>query len=378
MTHNPAWLKDKKVVIVADWLTTYGGAEKVVKAVHEIFPEAPIYASQYSKKQINWFEDCDVRTGWVNIFPASLRKILSIPRAIYFSRLNLSDYDIIISIVTAESKGVKTGPNQLHISYLQGPPTQYFWGMYDKYVENPGFGRLNFFVRFFFKLLVRPLRKVDYKYAKRPDFMIANSTYSKNDILKYYGRQSTVVFPPVEIDKFKINPNKEDFLISTSRQVNWKRLDLAVEACKITGNKLVLVGSGAEHEKLVKLAGGSSLIEFVPLIKNANELASLVGRASGFVFPSLEPFGIAPIEALSTGTPIIALKAGGALDYVKEGKNGIFFDDQTVDSLAAGIKKFNKTKFDTSIVSDSVKSFSEKNFKRSFENFIKEKYDQKY
>ena len=378
MTHNPAWLKDKKVVIVADWLTTYGGAEKVVKAVHEIFPEAPIYASQYSKKQINWFEDCDVRTGWVNIFPASLRKILSIPRAIYFSRLNLSDYDIIISIVTAESKGVKTVPNQLHISYLQGPPTQYFWGMYDKYVENPGFGRLNFFVRFFFKLLVRPLRKVDYKYAKRPDFMIANSTYSKNDILKYYGRQSTVVFPPVEIDKFKFNPNKEDFLISTSRQVNWKRLDLAVEACKITGNKLVLVGSGAEHEKLVKLAGGSSLIEFVPLIKNANELASLVGRASGFVFPSLEPFGIAPIEALSTGTPIIALKAGGALDYVKEGKNGIFFDDQTVDSLAAGIKKFNKTKFDTSIVSDSVKSFSEKNFKRSFENFIKEKYDQKY
>ena len=378
MTHNPAWLKDKKVVIVADWLTTYGGAEKVVKAVHEIFPEAPIYASQYSKKQINWFEDCDVRTGWVNIFPASLRKILSIPRAIYFSRLNLSDYDIIISIVTAESKGVKTVPNQLHISYLQGPPTQYFWGMYDKYVENPGFGRLNFLVRFFFKLLVRPLRKVDYKYAKRPDFMIANSTYSKNDILKYYGRQSTVVFPPVEIDKFKINPNKEDFLISTSRQVNWKRLDLAVEACKITGNKLVLVGSGAEHEKLVKLAGGSSLIEFVPLIKNANELASLVGRASGFVFPSLEPFGIAPIEALSTGTPIIALKAGGALDYVKEGKNGIFFDDQTVDSLAAGIKKFNKTKFDTSIVSDSVKSFSEKNFKRSFENFIKEKYDQKY
>ena len=378
MTHNPAWLKDKKVVIVADWLTTYGGAEKVVKAVHEIFPEAPIYASQYSKKQINWFEDCDVRTGWINIFPASLRKILSIPRAIYFSRLNLSDYDIIISIVTAESKGVKTVPNQLHISYLQGPPTQYFWGMYDKYVENPGFGRLNFFVRFFFKLLVRPLRKVDYKYAKRPDFMIANSTYSKNDILKYYGRQSTVVFPPVEIDKFKINPNKEDFLISTSRQVNWKRLDLAVEACKITGNKLVLVGSGAEHEKLVKLAGGSSLIEFVPLIKNANELASLVGRASGFVFPSLEPFGIAPIEALSTGTPIIALKAGGALDYVKEGKNGIFFDDQTVDSLAAGIKKFNKTKFDTSIVSDSVKSFSEKNFKRSFENFIKEKYDQKY
>ena len=141
-------LDNKKIAIVADWLTTYGGAEKVVLTVHEMFPDAPIYTSQYSRKNLNWFDDCDVRTGWVNIFPSFLRKILSIPRAIYFSKLNLKEYDVIISISTAESKGIKTSSDQLHISYLQGPPIQYFWGMYDQYVENPGFGRLNFLVRF--------------------------------------------------------------------------------------------------------------------------------------------------------------------------------------------------------------------------------------
>ena len=369
----PDYLKDKKVAIVADWLTTYGGAEKVVKTVSDILPDAPIYTSQYSEKQIDWFRGRDVRTGWVNIFPASLRKILSIPRAIYFSRLDLSDYDIIISITTAESKGVKTNENQLHISYLQGPPTQYFWGMYDKYVENPGFGVLNPIVRFFFKLLAKPMRKIDYKYAQRPDFLLANSTYSAREIEKYYDRPSEILFPPVDTKKFALNTEKDDFLISTSRQVNWKRLDLAVGAALETGEKLVLVGGGAEHEKLVKLAGGAKNIEFVPLIKDAEELSDLVGRAKAFVFPSLEPFGIAPIEALSAGTPVIAFNQGGSLDYIKDGQNGVFFDSQTVEGVIKGIKKFNKLKLNAKKISATAKKFDETQFKQEFERLLKEK-----
>ena len=369
----PDYLKGKKVVIVADWLTTYGGAEKVVKTVSDILPDAPIYTSQYSEKQIDWFRGRDVRTGWVNIFPASLRKILSIPRAIYFSRLDLSDYDIIISITTAESKGVKTNENQLHISYLQGPPTQYFWGMHDKYVENPGFGVLNPIVRFFFKLLAKPMRKIDYKYAQRPDFLLANSTYSAREIEKYYDRPSEILFPPVDTKKFALNTEKDDFLISTSRQVNWKRLDLAVGAALETGEKLVLVGGGAEHEKLVKLAGGAKNIEFVPLIKDAEELSDLVGRAKAFVFPSLEPFGIAPIEALSAGTPVIAFNQGGSLDYIKAGQNGVFFDSQTVEGVIKGIKKFNKLKLNAEKISATAKKFDETQFKQEFERLLKEK-----
>ena len=256
---NPKWLNGKKVAIVTDWLTTYGGAEKVVATVSEIFPEAPIFTSQYSEKEVDWFSKNDVRVGWLNIFPAKLRKILPVGRILYFRNLGkkLKDFDVIISICCAESKGLNLSNNQLHISYLQGPPIQYYWGMYNDYIENPGFGRLNFLVRFLFKLLVNPLRKNDFKLAQKPDFLIANSNYSKNEISKYYKRESTVVFPPVEIREFKFQDKKKNYYITTSRQVNWKKLDLAVKAFAKNGKRLILVGGGAEHQKLKNRAKNS-------------------------------------------------------------------------------------------------------------------------
>lgn len=374
---NPAWLKGKKVAIVTDWLTTYGGAEKVVKTLHEIFPEAPILTSQYSKKDIDWFDDCDVRTGWLNIFPAKLRKFLGPLRVVYFSNLKLGEFDVIISSCIAESKGIKTREDQLHISYLQGPPTQYYWGMYDDYVKNPGFGKLNGIVRFFFKLLVKPLRENDYQLSKRPDYIIANSTYSAKEVETYYHRQAAVVFPPVDVDKFRPNAETGDFYISTSRQVNWKRLDLAVEAFRDLDAKLILVGGGAEHDKLVALAAGSANIEFVPTINDSKELAQLVSKAKAFIFPSLEPFGIAPIEALSAGVPVIAYKKGGVLDYVIENKNGVFFPEQTAESLKKAVLLFEKKRFNKKEVSATAKSFSKDNFKKTIEQFIREKVDEK-
>lgn len=374
---NPAWLKGKKVAIVTDWLTTYGGAEKVVKTLHEIFPEAPILTSQYSKKDIDWFDDCDVRTGWLNIFPAKLRKFLGPLRVVYFSNLKLGEFDVIISSCIAESKGIKTREDQLHISYLQGPPTQYYWGMYDDYVKNPGFGKLNGIVRFFFKLLVKPLRENDYQLSKRPDYIIANSTYSAKEVETYYHRQAAVVFPPVDVDKFRPNAETSDFYISTSRQVNWKRLDLAVEAFRDLDTKLILVGGGAEHDKLVALAAGSANIEFVPTINDSKELAQLVSKARAFIFPSLEPFGIAPIEALSAGVPVIAYKKGGVLDYVIENKNGVFFPEQTAESLKKAVLLFEKKRFNKKEVSATAKSFSKDNFKKTIEQFIREKVDEK-
>ena len=374
---NPAWLKGKKVAIVTDWLTTYGGAEKVVKTLHEIFPEAPILTSQYSKKDIDWFDDCDVRTGWLNIFPAKLRKFLGPLRVIYFSNLKLGEFDVIISSCIAESKGIKTREDQLHISYLQGPPTQYYWGMYDDYVKNPGFGKLNGVVRFFFKLLVKPLRENDYQLSKRPDYIIANSTYSAKEVETYYHRQAAVVFPPVDVDKFRPSAETSDFYISTSRQVNWKRLDLAVEAFRDLDAKLILVGGGAEHDKLVALAAGSANIEFVPTINDSKELAQLVSKAKAFIFPSLEPFGIAPIEALSAGVPVIAYKKGGVLDYVIENKNGVFFPEQTAESLKKAVLLFEKKRFNKKEVSATAKSFSKDNFKKTIEQFIREKVDEK-
>lgn len=364
-----------RVAIVCDWLTTYGGAEKVVKSIHELFPDAPIFTSQYSRKQINWFDDCQVHVGWVNIFPARLRKILAVPRALYFNRLHrrLRHYDIIITVCTAESKGIKLYPHQTGICYLQGPPTQYFWGMYDDYVKNPGFGKLNFIVRFFFKLLVGPLRKIDWKFAQRPTVLVANSSYSAAETKKYYNRSARVLFPPVEVDKFTVGSaasSKEEFFITTSRQVNWKRLDIAIKACLLSGKRLVLVGDGAEHGILQQLAGDSPLIRFIPRIDNPEELNALVSQAKGFIFPSIEPFGIAPIEALSAGVPVIALKQGGALDYIHEGKNGTFFDEQTVESLMAAMKRFDGMTFNKQQVSASAKDFSDARFKQDLQRIV--------
>lgn len=380
MNENPKWLKGKKVAIVTDWLTTYGGAEKVVLTVSEIFPEAPIFTSQYSEKEVDWFSDKQIETGWLNIFPAKMRKILPVGRVLYFRNLGkkLKDFDVIISICCAESKGLNLSKKQLHISYLQGPPIQYYWGMYDDYANNPGFGKLSFLVRFFFKILVNPLRKNDFKLAQKPDFLIANSSYSKDEILKYYKRDASIVFPPVEIDKFKLERNKKDYYITTSRQVNWKKLDLAVEAFLKNGKKLVLVGGGAEHQKLVELARNAKNIEFIPRISDPLELSKIVAEAKGFVFPSLEPFGIAPIEALATGTPVLAFNQGGAQDYIKDGENGVFFNEQSSTSILEAVEKFEKTSFDAKKVSESAKRFSKDNFKKNFEEEIKRNFNGKF
>ena len=380
MNENPKWLNGKKVAIVTDWLTTYGGAEKVVLTVSEIFPEAPIFTSQYSEKEVDWFSNKQVKTGWLNIFPAKMRKILPVGRVLYFRNLGkkLKDFDVIISICCAESKGLNLSEKQLHISYLQGPPIQYYWGMYDDYVNNPGFGKLSFLVRFFFKILVNPLRKNDFKLAQKPDFLIANSSYSKDEILKYYKRDASVVFPPVEVDKFKLERNKKDYYITTSRQVNWKKLDLAVEAFSKNDKKLVLVGGGAEHQKLVELAGDAKNIEFIPRISDPLELSKIVAEAKGFVFPSLEPFGIAPIEALATGTPVLAFDQGGAQDYIKDGENGVFFDKQSSSAILKAVEKFEKTSFDAKKVSESAKKFSKENFKKNFEEEIKRNFNGKF
>ena len=380
MNKNPKWLNGKKVAIVTDWLTTYGGAEKVVLTVSEIFPEAPIFTSQYSEKEVDWFSNKQVKTGWLNIFPAKMRKILPVGRVLYFRNLGkkLKDFDVIISICCAESKGLNLSEKQLHISYLQGPPIQYYWGMYDDYVNNPGFGKLSFLVRFFFKILVNPLRKNDFKLAQKPDFLIANSSYSKDEISKYYKRDASVVFPPVEVDKFKLERNKKDYYITTSRQVNWKKLDLAVEAFSKNGKKLVLVGGGAEHQKLVELAGDAKNIEFIPRISDPLELSKIVAEAKGFVFPSLEPFGIAPIEALATGTPVLAFNQGGAQDYIKDGENGVFFNEQSSTSILEVVEKFEKISFDSEKVSESAKKFSKENFKKNFEEEIKRNFNGKF
>jgi glycosyltransferase involved in cell wall biosynthesis len=187
-----------KVAIVCDWLSGIGGAERVVLELHKLYPEAPIYTSQYDPKKIDWFATADVRTGWLQKLPGSLKKFLPPLRAWYFSHLNLNEYDLVISSSGAEAKGVKTGPNTRHLCYMHAP-THYYWARYDEYIKNPGFGYLDPLARLGLKLLVGPMRRWDRKAAQRPDYIIANSSFTKSQIKKYYGRDSEVIHPPVDV-----------------------------------------------------------------------------------------------------------------------------------------------------------------------------------
>lgn len=364
-----------KVAIVCDWLTNVGGAERVLKAVHDMYPKAPIYTSKYDKKGIDWFLDADVRTGWLQIFPTCLRRILGPLRQVYFNHLDLSDYDVIISVTGAEAKSVKKG-KAIHFCYCH-VPTQYYWQLYDDYIKNPGFGFLNPFVRFFFKLLVNPLKKADYKSAQKPDYYITISSYASDLIKKYYNRESIIIHPPVAVKDFRCKPMQKqtkqtyNFII-TSRQVNWKRIDLAIEACKKTKDNLTIVGTGPEHSRLIKLADNSQYIVFKPQMPKEN-LRKELKNADGFIFPSLEPFGIAPVEALATGCPVIAFGAGGALDYIDDKKNGILFKTQSINSLVEAIKKFKKTIFVSNTVTSSADKFREEIFTKKMKEYIYEK-----
>ena len=369
-----------KVALVCDWLTNVGGAEKVILKIHQLFPDAPIYTSKYNPKGIDWFKDADVRTGWLQKFPTKLRRVLGPLRQIYFSHLDLSEYDLVISITGAEAKAVKA-PNGIHISYCH-VPTQYYWQMYDDYIKNPGFGILNPIVRFFFRLLVIPLRHADLKAAQSPDYFVTISEYAREQIEHYYGREATVIHPPVELKDFQLKQRSpriylkdgydlSDAYVITSRQVNWKRVDLAVRASFLSQRHVVIIGEGPEHRQLVKMAKGSDLVQFLPLMRK-DELAKYLSQARGFLFPSLEPFGIAPVEALAAGCPVVAFGEGGAKDYVHPGKNGVLFTEQTPMSLAEGMLELEKLHLSRKKISATVKDFGEARFGRELLNFIAE------
>lgn len=363
-----------KVALVCDWLTNVGGAEKVLLEIHKLFPDAPIYTSKYDKKGIDWFDDATVKTGWLQIFPSKLRRILGPLRQAYFNHLDLSSYDLIISVTGAEAKSVNCG-NKPHLCYCH-VPTQYYWQMYDEYVKNPGFGILNPIVRFFFKLFVKPLKKADYKAAQKPTQFITISKYAQDLIKKYYKRESVIIHPPVENSVFNRENSKnepvENFFITTSRQVTWKRIDLAVKACLKTSQNLLIIGEGPEHENLQKLANNSALIKFLPVMKK-EELVKYLAVAKGYLFPSHEPFGIAPVEALSVGCPVIAFGEGGALDYIQDEKNGLIFPKQTASSLAEAIEKFNTMKFDRAKVAKTATKFSTERFDQEIMDLVHEK-----
>ncbi len=346
-----------------------GGAEKVVEQLLLLYPDAPLYTSCISPAWQEKLKDRTIITGYLQgKFFQKIRKFTPFLRQKWFQNLDFSNYDIVISSSGAEAKGIRVPAGTLHINYCHAP-THYYWSRYDEYVQNPGFGPLNFVAKAGLKLLVRPMRKWDYKAAQRPHAMIANSTHIAAEIKKYYGRTAAVVHPPVEVERFTgkhANTNRSGYIVA-GRQTPYKRFDLAIHAANALSLPLTVLGGGPDHERLVSLAGQT--VTFKTTVSDT-DMVHAFQSAKGFIFAGLDDFGITPVEAMAAGCPVIAYKAGGALDYVVDKQTGLFFEKQDITSLTNALKAFNTLKFREEIVVKKAVSFSPERFRVQIRELI--------
>lgn len=362
-----------KVAIVHDWLVG-GGAERVVEQLHKLYPDAPIYTSYCTDE---WRKKLDgkVVTGFLQYWPfGPLRKFLGPLRLWWFGRINFNGYDLVISSAgNGEAKDINVPKNTTHICYCHAP-THYYWRSYKQYMEKPGFGVLNPLARLGLKMLVGPLRRRDYKAAQKPDYFVANSSYIASEIKQYYGRDAEVINPPVDVERFaQHTKTTRSGFVTMGRQVGYKRTDLIVDACTKLNVPLAVIGNGPEHSELVRRAGPS--VTFYTDVSD-QEMPEFLASAEAFIFAAKEDFGVAPVEAMAAGTPVIAFQAGGALDYVIPA-SGQFFKEQTVSSLCDALSSFDANSYTKEQVTAHAEFFSNQTFARKIKTFVHKQVDQK-
>lgn len=350
-----------KIAIVCDFLTVMGGAENVVLALHEAFPDAPIYTAVYNQDKMPAFHQLDVRTSKLQKLPKKLRnyhKLLPTMAVKAMRKLDLAEFDIIIASTYLHGHQItKARPDQKIIAYCHTPP-RYYWSHYAEYRKNPGFGKLNPFVRALMPLVVPRQRKLDLQAAKKVDLFVANSTETQKRIQQYYGRKSIVIHPSVDTNRFAPTRERGDYYVTMGRQMPYKRYDLAVEACTRLELPLKVFGNGPMHAKLVKMAGPT--IEFyTDRFGDASdaELEKALNSAKGFIYCAEEDFGIVTVEALAAGAPPIAYGKAGTLDIVDSEEVGVLFRHQNIEDVLGAVKRANNLQFFPSKLQRTAKRF---------------------
>ena len=360
-----------KIAIIHDWIVSYGGGEKVVLALHNMFPEAPIYTSVYNKKKMEkYFKGIDIRTSFIQKLPFGISKyryyLPLMPLA--FEQFDLSDYDLIISSSSCCAKGVNVNANSTHICYCH-TPMRYAWDMYNKY--NQG----NIIKKIIVAKQMNKLRQWDYITSNRVDKFIANSEYVKRRIEKHYRKEAVVINPPIDNEFYISNNNERDYKDSyyllVSRMVSYKKIDIIIEAFNELKLPLIIVGDGSEERKLKKIAK-----ENITIIKNIpqKELKKLYDECKAYVFMAEEDFGMTMAEAQACGKPVIAYYKGGASEIVENGVTGILVKEQTKENLKDSIVEMEKnySKFQSKIIREKAEKFKETNFIEKINKIIKE------
>jgi len=363
--------KNPKVALVHDYLNQYGGAEKTLEKIMELFPDSPIYTGILDLQKLpEVFKKRKIITPQMNSLFKRFPKLFTFLMSKRFEGFDLSNYDLIISDGTAWAKSVITTSDQLHISYIHTPPRFLY-----KYSTESNL-RKKWYLRPLFLYLDFHLRIWDFAASKRPDFLLCNSVEVLKRIKKFYKRDATVIYPPVETAEFQ-NRKIEDYYVISGRLSSYKNFDLVVELFNNINKKLVVIGTGIEEKNLKKMAHKN--IQFMGKVSN-EELHEILSGAKGYIFPvKEEDFGIAPVEALSHGVPVLAHRSGGPLESIVENEDGLFFDEINLTSLSEKFVEFDKkiesNFFNRKEISKRAKRFDQKVFIKEFSEFITEKWN---
>ena len=363
--------KKLKVAIIHYWLVGMRGGEKVLETLLEMYPQADIFTHVYDETAVSdIIKEKRIFTSRINKLPNAKKNYQSympfMPKALI--DFNLQEYDLVISSESGPAKGVVPNPNAFHLCYCH-TPMRYIWDMYHDYLK--GAKKIT---RFFMKRLTPSLRDWDSVSSNMVDSFAANSSYVAKRIRRYYNRESNIVYPPVDINKFKsVIRNPRDYYLFFGQLTGYKRADIAIDACVKSGRKLVVAGAGLKKNDIKKFKN-NSLITFKGVVSD-EEIKELFAGAKALLFPGIEDFGIIPVEAQATGCPVVAYRDGGALETVKDEVTGMFFDEQTPDSLITALDYFEKNlKFhDRNVFNDHVQQFSKEAFKERIETIINQK-----
>ncbi len=369
----------KNVALVHDWLTGMRGGEKVLEILCELFPQSDIFTLIHNPGSVSdIIESHTIYTSFVDKLPFKKNKyrhyLPLFPTAI--ERFNFKNYDLIISTSHCVAKGIITPPDTLHISYLH-TPMRYVWDMYDEYFGKEQMGWL---ARKVIPFFANYLRMWDVTSSNRVDWFLANSKHVAKRIKKYYGREATVIHPPVNTSLFSPVEAAGDYYLVVSALVPYKKIDLAIRAFNKLKERLIVLGSGPEKTNLQKLAGPT--IEFVNW-QPPEKLRTYYQNCKALIFPGEEDFGIVPVEAMACGKPVIAFGKGGALETVigyseeiSEQVTGIFFNQQTEDDLIEAVRQFERIKWDPIYIAHHAQKFSQERFRKKITKFIQEKLNQ--